>query len=75
MCPFLHVKEFSDIPLMEYPVMEYWWAGSTSAAILPTSTSDIVSQHHKIGQHCSQPSELVVHPDTLIKLPANWATV
>ena len=30
-------------------VTEYWWKGSTSAAVPPTSTSDIVGQHHKIG--------------------------
>jgi len=32
-------------------VMEYWWEGSTSTTILPTSTSDIMSQYNmsKIG--------------------------
>ena len=30
-------------------VMEYWWEGSTSAAIPPTSASDVVGQHNKIG--------------------------
>ena len=29
-------------------VMEYWLQGSTSTAILPTSTSDIVGQCNKI---------------------------
>jgi len=29
--------------------MEYWWEGSTSAAILPTSASDVMGQHNKIG--------------------------
>ena len=29
--------------------MEYWWEGSTSTAISPTSTSDFVGQHNKIG--------------------------
>jgi len=29
--------------------MEYWWEGSVSAVIQPTSTSDIVGQHNKIG--------------------------
>ena len=28
--------------------MEYWWEISASTAILPASTSDIVSQYHKI---------------------------
>jgi len=29
--------------------MEYWWEGSTTAAIPPPSTSGVVGQHHKIG--------------------------
>jgi len=29
--------------------MEYWWEASTSTAWPPTSTSDIVSQHNKMG--------------------------
>jgi len=29
--------------------MEYWWEGSVSPAIPSTSTSVVVSQHHKIG--------------------------
>ena len=30
-------------------VMEYWWEGSTSTAILPPPTSDFVGQHNNIG--------------------------
>ena len=30
-------------------VMGYWWKGSTSTAIPPTATSDVVGQHNKIG--------------------------
>ena len=30
-------------------VMEYWWEGSASIAIPPTSPSDIVCQHNKMG--------------------------
>lgn len=29
--------------------MEYWWEGTTSTAIQPTSDSDVVGRHHKIG--------------------------
>jgi len=29
--------------------MEYWWEGSTSAAILPTSASDVAGQRYRIG--------------------------
>ena len=29
--------------------MGYWWEGSTSTAIPPTFTSDVVGQHNKIG--------------------------
>ena len=28
---------------------EYCWEGSTPTAIPPTSTSDVVGQHHEIG--------------------------
>ena len=31
-------------------IMEYRWEGSTSTAIPPTSDSDIVGQHSKIGE-------------------------
>jgi len=30
-------------------VMEYWWEGAASTAIPPTSASDVIGQHHKIG--------------------------
>ena len=30
-------------------VMGCWWEGLTSTTILPTSTSDVVGQHNKIG--------------------------
>jgi len=26
----------------------YWWEGSASAAILPTTASEVMGQHHKI---------------------------
>jgi len=29
--------------------MEYWWEGSTSTDITPTSASDVTGQHNKIG--------------------------
>ena len=29
--------------------MEYWWEGSTSTAVTPTSTSDTDSQNHEVG--------------------------
>ena len=30
-------------------VLKSWWKGSASTAIPPTSTSDVVDQHHKMG--------------------------
>ena len=30
-------------------VMEYWWEGSASSAMPPTSASDVMGQHSKIG--------------------------
>jgi len=29
--------------------MEYWWEGSTSTAVPPVSSSDVVDQNNKIG--------------------------
>jgi len=29
--------------------MEYWWKGSSSTAVPPTSASDVVGQHNKIA--------------------------
>lgn len=28
--------------------MEYWWKGSTSTAVPPISTSDVIGQHNNI---------------------------
>ena len=46
----------SDTTLSESPsaaichtATEYWWKGTTSTAISPTSASDIMGQHNKIG--------------------------
>ena len=44
----------SDTPLLpgvswQQNVTEYWWEGSASTAILPTCSTDIMGQHHKIG--------------------------
>ena len=33
----------------EQNVTDYWWDSSTFAAITPTSTSDLLCQHNKIG--------------------------
>ena len=30
-------------------LMEYWWEGSASTAMQPTSASDTVGQHNKMG--------------------------
>lgn len=34
---------------MTAKVTEYWWEGSTSTAVPPTSSSDAMDQHHKLG--------------------------
>jgi len=54
-----HLTSMSDTFLSDCPsaaichtatnVMEYWWEGSTSTAVPPTSASDVVDWHHKIG--------------------------
>jgi len=35
--------------IQQQNLTEYWWEGSTSTAISPTSASDVVGQHNKIG--------------------------
>jgi len=39
----------STTPLVSLFQAEYWWNGSTSTATPPTSTSDAVGKHNKIG--------------------------
>ena len=34
---------------LQQHVIEYWWEGSAPTAIPPTSASDVMGQHHKIG--------------------------
>ena len=55
---FIHTS-MSDAILSDCPsaaichtatnVTEYWWEGSTSTAIPPTSVSDVVGRHGKVG--------------------------
>ena len=43
---------FDRVPLcchLQQNVKGYWWEGSASTAIPPTSTSDTVSQHNELG--------------------------
>jgi len=64
-CHFVHTEEFSPTPLLQtvfchtaplllsikqqQNVTEYWWEDSTSTAIPPISSFDIVGQLNKIG--------------------------
>lgn len=32
--------------ILIYNIIEYWWDGSASTAILPTSASDVLGQHN-----------------------------
>ena len=45
------VNEYQWAPSVtqQQNVMGYWQEGSTFTAIPPTSTSDVMGQHHKIG--------------------------
>lgn len=53
---FFFMEGFNDTPLLsllpcvtwQQNVMGYWWEGSTSTAVPPTSTSDVVGQRNKI---------------------------
>ena len=46
--PFCQTTPLLPSVAQQQNVMQYWWEGSPSAAIPPTSTSDIVSQHNNI---------------------------
>jgi len=47
--PFCQTAPLLTSVTQQQRVTEYWWEGSTSNAIPPTSTSDTVGQHSKIG--------------------------
>jgi len=41
----------------------YWWEGLTSAAVPPTSTSDVVGQHNQVGCVTFRAAIICVHKD------------
>jgi len=45
--PFSQTAPLLPSVTWQQHVTGYWWEGSTSTAIPPTSTSDVMSQHHK----------------------------
>ena len=47
--PFCQIASLLPSVTQQQNRTEYWWEGSTSTAILPTSASDIMGQHNKIG--------------------------
>ena len=47
--PFCQTAPVLPSLTRQHHVMECWWEGLPSTAIQPTSTSDIVGQHNKIG--------------------------
>ena len=61
-CTLASQTQFSQTAPLLLPVtrqqnmMGYWWEGSASIVIPPTSASDIVGQHHKTGGCLEQPS-------------------
>ena len=51
LCTSMSDAHLSDCPSaaichMATNVMEYWWEGSTSTAVLPASASDVVGEHN-----------------------------
>ena len=46
--PFCQTVPLLPSVLWQQNVMEYWWEGATSAAIPPTSSSDVMGQNNKI---------------------------
>jgi len=53
-------------------VTEYWWERSTSTAIPPTSTSDVVGHHRKNRRHYFWSSPHISH--CLVQILPNWLT-
>ena len=47
--PFCQTVPLLPSVTQQQDVTEYWWEGSVSTAIPPTSTSDIMGQHNKLG--------------------------
>ena len=45
--PFCQAAPLLPSATQQQNVVEYWWEGSTSTAIPPTSTSDVTGQHNK----------------------------
>jgi len=47
--PFCQTAPLLPSVTQQRHVTEYWWEGSTTTAIPPTSTSDILGKYNKIG--------------------------
>ena len=47
--PFCQTAPMLPTVTLQQHIMEHWWEGSTSTAIPPTPTSDIMGEHNKIG--------------------------
>ena len=45
--PFCQAAPLLPSATQQQNVVEYWWEGSTSTAVPPTSTSDVTGQHNK----------------------------
>jgi hypothetical protein len=47
--PFCQTVPLVSFIAWQENLTEYWWEGATSTAISPTSASDVMGQHNKIG--------------------------
>jgi len=47
--PFCQTAPLLSSVTQQQNVMEYWWEGPTPTVMPPTSASDVVGQHNKIG--------------------------
>jgi len=47
--PFCRTARLLPSVAQQQHVMEYWWDGSASTAIAPTSAFDVMGQRNKIG--------------------------
>jgi len=53
--PFVQTALLPPSVTWQQNVLEYWLKGSTSTAIQPTSASEVIDQHNKIGDISEQP--------------------
>ena len=62
---FCHTASLLPSVTWQQNVTEYWWEGSVSTVIPPTSASDVVGQHNKIEGITFRAA--LIHPESRIE--------